>query len=164
MCGTGVDFVAYRAENKAYNERIFAAYAAGSLKRFSLKHKLRGANAVRKLFATARLTRLAKDGDMLDVADGKYKVTYHYEVFEDGSAGGHVTLARAACEAQFVRLFYPTPYHDRPGTLWTTYAPGPFEALVADDATTAILRDAERYAWVIDLPRAIIVQVVGPIG
>jgi hypothetical protein len=39
---------------------------------------------------------------------------------------------------------------------------GPFAAIVVDDQTTLLLRDAAGYAWVIDLPRAVIIQVVAP--
>jgi len=46
---------------------------------------------------------------------------------------------------------------------WPAFAKGPFEGVLVDDETTAILRDADGYAWVFDLPRALVVQVSGPI-
>lgn len=60
-------------------------------------------------------------------------------------------------------LFYPTPFVHRPGALWPTAAPGPFDVVVADSETTAMVRDAHGHVWVIDLPQAAIVQITAPV-
>jgi hypothetical protein len=160
MCGTGVDFIAYAAEIEAYNERILAAWAEGRLKRHSLSHKLRTPAQVRALFAAARPVHLARDGDTLGVAGGKYTLTYHDKY---GGRSTHLTLTGPDGEPQTVRTIYPYGYVDLLDGLRPGFARGPFRVIVVDEETTAIARDADAYAWVIDLPRGIIVQVAGPV-
>ena len=158
-CGTGVDFVAYDSEIDAYNERILAAYEQGALKDLTLGDKIRTRAAVQEAFATLTPKRLEHDGDTVRI--GGLELVSHRESFRDGSSYQHLTIETAGEEARFLALFYPTPFHERPDTLWPTSARGPFDVLVVDDGTTAILRDSEGFAWILDLPRQIIVQVIG---
>lgn len=160
MCGWGVDFVADRAENAAYNAAIRSAFAAGRLGRFGLNYKVRTAREIQSLFAGSSPTELARDGDRLDIANGAYEVTYHY--FDCGGEDDlHLLEIKApGRETREHQLFYPMDYTT---TGHITPARGPFAAIVVDDQTTLLLRDAAGYTWVIDLPRAVIIQVVAPV-
>lgn len=140
-CGTGVDGVAYAAENEAYSERILEAYERGDLKDLSLAYKIRTASAVRALFADAEPRRLERDEDRVEACGGKFVLTYR-----DWDA---VTLARSGSRPRALRLIAVG-----------MGAHGPFDVLIVDDGTTAILRDKDGFAWIVDLPRGIVVQVL----
>ncbi len=162
-CGTGVDFVAYKAEVSAYNERILAAHADGTLDGLSLSGKLRSKAALRDLLGSASRTVLAEDGDRLGTALGRQGVVYRRETFVDGSESQRLELEGAGGERQTLLTLYPCNYVDRPRALWPSMPRGPFEGVIVDDATTAILRDSEGFAWVIDLVRGLVLQVAGPL-
>ena len=150
-CGTGVDFVAYDAEIEGYNERILAAHTEGETDQFSLKHKLRTREAMDALFAKRRSVRLEKDGQTLEVAGGTYTIKYVQK-------HGELEWSHATRPHYFIFMHYPEG-----SGRWPDELPrGPFDVLIQENDTTAILRDAERCVWVIDLPRAVVVQVVPP--
>jgi len=134
----------------AYRARIRAAYSAGALGRCSLAHKLRDEATIDALFARSDPTRLAEDGNAATDPSGKYRLVYHRD-----SVLEHVSLDRESARSAFVRLHHASPEEGG------TFATGPLDVLFADDDTTAILRDAEGYAWVVDLPRALVVQRIG---
>lgn len=148
------------AEEDAYNECVLEALAAGRLKGLLLDHKVRTKEALRVLFASARATILSEDSAAFDI--GKMRITYSHEVYESGASLDHVYLAAGSART-WLRLLYPPRFAGPPDRPWPTPARGPFEVVVADDGTTAVLRDADGYAWVVDLPRALVLQVAGPI-
>jgi hypothetical protein len=152
--------LAERAENAAYNAAIRSAFAAGDLRRFGLNHKIRTASEIESLFAGSNPTELARDGDRLHVANGTCEVAYF---FLDGGGEDVLHLLDIKAPGRDTRehqLFYPRDYT---ATRRLTPARGPFAAIVVDDETTLLLRDAAGYTWVIDLPRAVIIQVIAPI-
>lgn len=159
ICGTGADPVADRAENAAYNARIRAAFAAGKLRSFSLDHKVRTGREIQSLFAASSPTELVEDGDKLRTANGTYEVTYRPILCGGDEDLLLLDIAAHGGEVREHQLFYP---RDFAGPRLTP-ARAPFAAIVVDDQTTLLLRDAAGYAWVIDLPRAVIIQVVAPI-
>jgi len=163
VCPTGVDVISYEAEVDACNEAIRRAWRAGELKGFDLRPKLRTKAMLRKLFASSAPTLLARDGDSIRTADGSCSVTYRYMAWPDGSESRYLRLKTPQTRGEGDWIVYPCGYVDRPGVLYMTEPPPPFEGMVVDDGTTAILRDADRYVWVIDLPHGLVVQVVGPI-
>ncbi len=160
MCGTGVDLVAEHAENAAYNAAIRSAFAAGKLGRFGLNHKVRTAREIQSLLAGSSPTELARDGDRLHIAKGNYEVTYHYLGCGDEEDLHVLDIKAPGRDTTEHQLFYPMDYT---ATRRLTPARGPFAAIVVDDQTTLLLRDAASYTWVIDLPRSVIIQVVAPI-
>lgn len=163
-CSTGVDWAAYRVENRAYNERILAAHAEGKLARYTLRRKLRTKADLGRLLAAPPPIRFAKDGDSATVAGGRYRFHYELKVFRDNSGEStDLFLARGEEQPRWVRLLYPSGYTARPKLLWPTGADGPLEIWIVDQETTALVRDRDRFVWVVDLPRALVVQVVGPV-
>lgn len=150
MCGTGVNWEAYAAEIASYNARIMAAHAAGKLDGCRLGHKRRTRTELAALLATHRPTRLAKHDDTLQVANGKYRFVYERIVCGDQSESAWLEMATGDQVPEFVRLIYPMGFE---------YAPGPYDILIVDDDTTAVVRDARGFAWVYDLPRRVVVQV-----
>ena len=156
MCGAGVDFVAYGAEIEEYNRRIMAAHTRGELGHLSLRRKLRTTSALRAMFAAGRPQRLAKEGDRIAAANGEFVLAY--EVPHSDCC--FVMLTRQGGEPATLRLLNPAPFAERPDTLSGTWAPGPFDLLIADGDTTAILKDADGFAWIVDLSRGVVVQVI----
>jgi hypothetical protein len=139
FCGTGVDFVAYRAAIKAYNERMLRAHAAGELRRFRLDGKLRGYEELRAL-AEARESTYIPAGETTIAAGGR-------EYFVDANERG-----------QEVRGFYMV---DGARRLQPLISPkGPFHVCLVDDETTLIVRDDDDGFWIIDVPRLVVVQHV----
>jgi hypothetical protein len=94
--------------------------------------------------------RLAKDGDRAEPPDGECALTL--------GDFDRVTLTRTGGDSRRLLLAYPDNF--RHGARSRAFAPGPFDVWFADKGTTAVLRDADGYAWIIDLPRRIVVQVV----
>lgn len=54
-------------------------------------------------------------------------------------------------------------YEARPNLLSSTFADGPMEVWIVDGDTTELVRDRDKYVWVIDLARAFVLQVTGPV-
>jgi len=145
------------ASNEGYNACIREAFTAGRLQSFRLDRKLRDKATLRTLFATGQPTVLKGDGATASVGEVGIALYEDEElrVIElTPASGGHRVL--------YPR--YPYEYADAPKTLSMQYAPGPFEVLIVDEETTAIFRDGVGYAWIYDLPRGIILEVIGPIG
>ncbi|HEX5135453.1 MAG TPA: hypothetical protein VFY93_00645 [Planctomycetota bacterium] len=149
------------ARDAAYNERILEALAAGKLDRFRLRHKLRTKDQIASLFSGVRPDRLEADGAVLSIGRGAFDITYHHDVQRDDNEFNWLIVS-AGGTSELLRLSYPTSYVDRPGS-GRRGSRGPYDAVVADDETSLILRDADGYAWVIDLPGGLVVEVAGPI-
>lgn len=152
-CGNGVDSVARAAGIAAYNARILEAHRKGELRSLTLGHKLRTPSEVQALFDVLRPVRLSKQGDRAETAGGEFAVAY------GGEFSGYLTLARRGGVPEAPRLLYPwlvgSPFPD------IRMPPEPFDVLFADDDTTAVVRDGNGFAWIIDLPRGIPIQVLG---
>jgi len=146
-CGTAQDSEAEAAEDEAYNETILTALSEGRLRRFRLEHKLRSKSEVERLFVSP--ARLAKHGDSLATPDRKFVL----ELRRD-----RIYLARPGAKTWLVLMSYPSAM--RKGTAW--WAHPPFDAVFTDENTTAILRDRGGFIWTIDLPRALVVQLLPP--
>ena len=157
LCSHGVDFTTYRAENDAYNDTIRDAFAAGKLAAYSLRHTVRTAEGIGALFAASRPTELGDRGVLRIVRPERWMMFVVYEVRHDGhtrrSDEVHdLEVSALGREPRTLSLRHPIEF-----------VRGPLAAVVTDGQTTVILRDADDFAWVIDLPRGVIVQVVGPV-
>lgn len=156
LCGTGVDHIARGAENAAYNAAIRAAARHGELDRFSLRHKLRTQEELRPLFAPGHAVALAGDGDALRTKGGM-TITYRRR------SGERTCFEVTGHDADLTIPWLVYPPHFADLDVGGMPADGPFEAVLADEQTTVILRDGRGFAWIVDLPTMILVQLAGPL-
>jgi hypothetical protein len=140
------------AEDAAYNARIRAAHATGRLERYRLDGKLRTREAVAALFAAGASFRLEQEGDSATIPAAACTL-----VLGEGHACRDVEVRTEDREPRLVHLAYSL-VTERRREVATRAATGPFEGVVTDAGTTAVLRDGDGSAWIIDLPRAVVVQ------
>lgn len=172
-CGTGVDSEAYGAEHDAYNAYIRAASVRGDLAGYDLNYKVRTAEQLRALFAAEKPTRLVRPGDTLATTSGEHVLVYDHSTYgnDQRSTSIYLFLRDVSGDSRTgefddvrrLSLNYVMSFRGRAELYWSTYAEGPLDIWIADNETTAIVRDQYKCVWIVDLDRASIVQVIGPV-